>query len=833
MKKLFFSLFVLPLVLQAQTPLLYDTDDNGLLDTDEMVIDNSLIPHVSRVLNVTNGYVAMPDQSRFALDSWTVMAWVTTLSGDVTGQSTGGGTIISRKIGEIGYNYKLELVSGYPQISFTSDDGATNVLVKSNKRVWSVTWSHVTASFNGDSGRLTLFIDGKVAGTITTRKSPLTTGAGEVQNRIGEGFEGQIDEVGIFSSSMSEGDLVQLMEGIIWHQDKYPSLISYYMFDDGTSAVGPDGDGKHYGTSGVTNWWCGQVQEFAAGFENDWETNWENAGTLHGSIAMSAPSEQMGYPTSDRWEFIADFDCTEDWWESLFHPSYASSAMYDSHLDPDGDGWDNWSEARYTAKTGNRCSPGDASEYPIPEVLFTFKCDKLPSGRITVLAYSNPEMQGKPDATFVFSNPAEYTSLSSISVHTTEPTVGYLRQGINWFFAFDDANNNKVWNTGEHAGLASYDIGWDKNEVEFVLTESAPNGYIRDDFSLVAPIDNSRFDVEVLRNFKDQGTNVFTIAYTKTIRNRTWFHEGDIDGPGLDFWLDWSLSPFIFTTMVYRLRVNGNLLINTHVMRYTDTQLPTPVAVSPINSSDQSFARPIFKWYMSRTASAFKLEIANKYSPESVLYTTCIIPAPPARDLNGLRYFSPVIHWGDILPSGDITDSIACRWRVRAYQPYDFEGTVSAWSEENVYVGLAGRAIPGIGNVKVRVTASYIPTSPQTIRVQAFTTASFNGPPVVQKSVTGVTGAQLPIEVDLARLPLNRPYYILAYLDQNNNNKRDERETFGYYKAGGMPKKGVWYFQPQPIHPAHEPDTPVIDVIMLSTDVDQNRIVDSYEDFNH
>jgi hypothetical protein len=139
--------------------------------------------------------------------------------------------------------------------------------------------------------------------------------------------------------------------------------------------------------------------------------------------------------------------------------------------------------------------------------------------------------------------------------------------------------------------------------------------------------------------------------------------------------------------------------------------------------------------------------------------------------------------------------------------------------------------IPGFGNVKVRVTADYIPTSPQTIRVQAFTTASFNGPPVVQKSVTGVT--RVPIEVDLARLPLNRPYYILAYLDQNNNNKRDERETFGYYKAGGMPKKGVWYFQPQPIHPAHKPDTPVIDVIMLYTDVDQNRIVDSYEDFNH
>src|SRR5690606_6766657 len=138
-----------------QTPLLYDTDDNGLLDTDEMVIDNSLIPHVSRVLNVTNGYVAMPDQSRFALDSWTVMSWVKTLSGDGTGQSTGGSTIISRKIGEIGYNYKLELVSGYPQMSFTSDDGATNVLVKSNKRLWHV-WSHVTASFNGDSGRLTL-----------------------------------------------------------------------------------------------------------------------------------------------------------------------------------------------------------------------------------------------------------------------------------------------------------------------------------------------------------------------------------------------------------------------------------------------------------------------------------------------------------------------------------------------------------------------------------------------------------------------------------------------------------------------------------------------------
>jgi hypothetical protein len=47
-----------------------------------------------------------------------------------------------------------------------------------------------------------------------------------------------------------------------------------------------------------------------------------------------------------------DNDYTEDRWESLYAPQYASADHYDSQLDPDDDGWDNWSEARYTAQSG-------------------------------------------------------------------------------------------------------------------------------------------------------------------------------------------------------------------------------------------------------------------------------------------------------------------------------------------------------------------------------------------------------------------------------------------------------------------------------------------------
>ncbi len=51
-------------------------------------------------------------------------------------------------------------------------------------------------------------------------------------------------------------------------------------------------------------------------------------------------------------EIFTDHDFMETWWESLFANSFANPYLYDPDKDTDGDGWDNWSEARTYAWRG-------------------------------------------------------------------------------------------------------------------------------------------------------------------------------------------------------------------------------------------------------------------------------------------------------------------------------------------------------------------------------------------------------------------------------------------------------------------------------------------------
>ncbi len=134
-----------------------------------------------------------------------------------------------------------------------------------------------------------------------------------------------------------------------------------------------------------------------------------------------------------------------------------------------------------------------------------------------------------------------------------------------------------------------------------------------------------------------------------------------------------------------------------------------------------------------------------------------------------------------------------------------------------------------LASIKVNLTANYLPPA-ATIRVQAFTTASLNDVPVAQKSVSGVSA--MPLTVTLEGLEANKPHYVVAYIDQNNNNYRDIWESWGYYRKGAA-ITGTWYLQPQPLYPAYAPQSPVADVRILHVDSDQDMIADAYEYANN
>ena len=109
-----------------------------------------------------------------------------------------------------------------------------------------------------------------------------------------------------------------------------------------------------------------------------------------------------------------DGDDIPDGWESLY-PSACSPLRYDANLDPDGDGWDNYSEYMAVRKTMSGttynvtsnedgtvssnfvsgtgfyvpyCLPDDPAVYPLPEMDFHFKVDCQKTGTMSACKHS-------------------------------------------------------------------------------------------------------------------------------------------------------------------------------------------------------------------------------------------------------------------------------------------------------------------------------------------------------------------------------------------------------------------------------------------------------------
>jgi hypothetical protein len=547
-----------------------------------------------------------------------------------------------------------------------------------------------------------------------------------------------------------------------------------------------------------------------------------------------------------------DNDYTEDRWESLYAPQYASADHYDSQLDPDDDGWDNWSEARYTAQSGLNTQPNSGVTAPVPQVAFTLYYPGLSRGAVVVLAYSDRAMDGEPDATFELPAPAYYPfTFTTNSV----PVTGRLRQGSNWFFAIMDLDGNRQWDAGEPAGLADrfpYDVGWDKNALSFTLSDKPVNGFVRLKMPTITGTGSHVVNIGRITIGVGGATN-FLSVFSKNINGpRNWLHEGDIldpnamggGKPGLDWDGRIAGTPIvpIGTTNTYELRVDGVKVSGTtnyFFEYYVGTTLPTPVAQYPRGAIVTS-PRPEFRWTMTNVASAFELQILTTNAAiDEVVYSSGTNAAPPMRNAEGLRVWSPPIHWGDIVPAlnggNGVLTNAAFRWRVRAFQPRlvtgftDGYGTtylssISAYSSnETVQVNLSDTVI-GLASISVRVGAHYLPTN-ACIRVQAFESGSLNDLPVVQRTLLNV-GA-VPQTVTLRGLKNQQPYYIAVYIDQNTDNSRAIWESWGYYRSSDTSPK--WHFQPLTVQAAKGLATPTVTVMIRSVDTDQDKISDSYE----
>ena len=125
---------------------------------------------------------------------------------------------------------------------------------------------------------------------------------------------------------------------------------------------------------------------------------------------------------------FTDHDFTEDAWEDLYDPYYASRYVYDPFSDADEDGWSNWAECRYrTYSAGTRPDLSMQTEvlglmdyeFPIPTIETTLKYTGLRTGGSIVLQiYKKSTMDGQPSATYTIPN-------NSTTVTTKTQPLGY------------------------------------------------------------------------------------------------------------------------------------------------------------------------------------------------------------------------------------------------------------------------------------------------------------------------------------------------------------------------------------------------------------------------
>ena len=573
--------------------------------------------------------------------------------------------------------------------------------------------------------------------------------------------------------------------------------------DAATSTVDVDGDGRmdyiFNQTDFVNGAWgdpdddgLNNRAEFLAG-TNPFEFDTDGDGT--GDYDSPATGASYG-------SLYMDGDNMPDGWESLF-PNACSPLRFDANLDPDGDGWDNYSEymAYYKTHSANvyevttntegevssnlisstgfsvpYCDPDDPVSYPKPSITFQFKTDcPEVDGTLRIWAYTDPAMNC-PDA--MTSLELEEPIRDGNSLNITDWTNGgHLRQGRNYFMAFVDANNDGQWNTGELMGFSEYmpeNIQWGEAKIEIALREKA-NGFARFDWATTggdtnATTGGSGYTVTVLRN----GQVVYETTRGGCAASRNYLHEYDFRNNKSGPWADISAGPMSGTYVCKVFDQNNNeIAVVTNSVNYP-TNLVNPTIISPVGSV--LFAQEHLQMTLDPNTAQIRIQVQNASGTETLLDTTVFAPYI---DRNGRAEMDlPFLAGWNHFTNG------AYRIQVTAINPRVSKSSV--WT--SFTVNLQSPAASGAGMITGR--AYYYGFSPSpNIVVEAYEGSGFDQRPVARVKAD----ANYNYRLMGLRFGQEANYYVRAFQDQDNDGVLDPGEAWGLVK--GQPasvQRFVW-----------------------------------------
>jgi hypothetical protein len=393
---------------------------------------------------------------------------------------------------------------------------------------------------------------------------------------------------------------------------------------------------------------------------------------------------------------------------------------------------------------------------------------------------------------FVYS--AKLASQWPQQLSLAQPSSGFVKEGVNYFLAFLDANANGSWDPGEPMGVAApfaTDIGWDNNTLNINLTDYTPNSPRISITQMKRDVDGflgasssgtgsggaanaapSMQRVRIRRSSADM-TITPTVIFDKVLVDRDYIHEGDYLAQG-GYAFDWNFKGISatfgtkYTNFVYDVYVGDGGAVdaatNVKIMSFTNI-LPavhyaaTPTA--PLGGASVRSACPTFRWKMPKNTAAdsytaYCIQIKKGSGSGAVVWNSGTIRTPLYDRASGEYYFEAPVYMGSLLQPNTLyvwsvaglnarytMDSIvgttaALQWS--AWKPFRMESSVVTVPG---YTSLS--PVNGSDYGSVGVTVKYF--GPATslagrVVVQAFTTRDFTGNPVAQATGTTIQPAR-------------------------------------------------------------------------------------------
>ena len=348
-------------------------------------------------------------------------------------------------------------------------------------------------------------------------------------------------------------------------------------------------------------------------------------------------------------------------------------------------------------------------------------------------------------------------------------------------------------------------------------------------------------------------------ARAYVLDDRAYLHEGDVISPS-SVGLDWGtlaaaaakegLAISDVTSVTYALQKvtdasDGSSTVEDilYFANAFNSQRGVPSPAEGMQGAICRSATPTFRWTaVDKTMTAFKLQVFDSDTNE--VYNSGVRRLPPS--IGGLYSFTPDDLYADFAPTNGaprFADGTNYLWRVALlnakFSSIDDAFETEEWSEPAAFrmqVENDGAIVSGYG--KVYATVRYYgpgdDSGATNIIVEAYSTPDFSGAPLVRTRVTDL--AKLADRDSLfesastnAVLKGIEPgnVYLAAFIDRNNNGRRERYESWGYANRFDEATEFVYSPKTIAVTATAKPESAVI--YIQDTDINKNGVLDVEE----